>query len=248
MNRSIWTLTTLLACGGGGGDGDGTATTTDSLAPGTVTGAATGTPTASTDCTTWVATYDLTNSKFFIDSTLDFTITVQEPYDDDENMGPGTMAIRFADVNGAAGDGPAAIVNYALTQDFITGNAVATVHTQLDNTASAECGVAGGSLSSTILTWAPGEMSDYCQNGQISCEGDFCGSFGTPPEDEPVVYDNVCTAFPLNQFTVSSDLSTISMLPVEVSNDGTTTTAMTYEATLIDVVADPNSPACFCGG
>ena len=72
-------------------------------------------------------TYDLTGSTFFIDALLDFTITVQAPYDEDLNMGPGQLTVEFQDVGGAPGDGALAITDSQLTQNFVTGLAAAEV-------------------------------------------------------------------------------------------------------------------------
>jgi len=198
-------------------------------------------------CSTWVNTYDLTGSRFFIDALADFTITLQEPYNGDENMGPGTLTIRFADNGGAAGDGAAHIMDYALTQDFITGNGAATVHTELENDASDECGVGAGTLAGTELTWSPAVMTDHCQNGQISCVGLFCGAGGSPEEGQPEIVTDDCGDQAIGTFTFAADLSTLSVSEATIiSEDDNAIVAMSYAGTLISSELDANTPACLC--
>jgi hypothetical protein len=197
-------------------------------------------------CNTWIATYDLTGRRFFIDALMDFTITLQEPYGADANMGPGTITIRIADDGGAMAPGPAWIIDYALTQDFVTGNAVASVHTDLDNLAVNECGVASGTLDGTTLSWAPEAMVDHCQNGQISCVGAFCGTAGSPPEGQPEVIVDDCGDQPVKAFDFSADLSTFTMDAMVISQDNNATAALAYVGTLVSSELDSNTPACLC--
>ncbi len=238
-------LSVLMACGGD--DDAGTASTdSDTMSPDTMPTGTTPTTSSTGQCSTWVMTYDLTGSKFFIDALIDFTITLQEPYDADENMGPGTLTLRLQDVDGAAGEGAATLVDYQLTQDFITGNAVAQVHTELENAASDACGVSAGTLSEAVLTWTTEAMADHCQNGQISCEGAFCGTAGSPPEGEPEIITDDCGDQPITSFDFSPDLESFSMETVVVSTDDNATAAMQYTGTLLSAELDPNTPACLC--
>ena len=197
-------------------------------------------------CSTWINTYDLTGSKFFIDALIDFEVTLQEPYNGDLNMGPGTMTLRFADSGGAAADGAAFIVDYSLSQDFITGNGLAEVHTVLENIATADCGISTGTLAGTALTFAPETMANHCQNGQISCTGAFCGSAGSPPEDQPEIITDDCGDQPIAGFTFSDDLSSFTMPATILSQDNNATAAMSYVGTLTNSTLDANTPACLC--
>jgi len=197
-------------------------------------------------CSTWVNTYDLTGTRYFIDAVLDFAVTLEEPYDADATMGPGTMTIRFADNAGAAADGPAHIVDYSLSQDYLTGNAQAIVHTELENTAAGECGVGTGALLGTELTWTPEVMTDHCQNGQVSCVGIFCGAGGSPEENVPVVVTNECDDYAIGTFTFAADLSSFTHEGTVVYQDDWETSAMQYAGTLVSSELDPNTPACLC--
>ena len=229
----------LWGCAGDGGESaipdDTDTTTTETLSS-----------TAPGDCSTWVMTYDLTGSKFFIEALIDFNITLEEPYDADEIMGPGTLILRLTDDGGSAGSGPAYIVDYALTQDFVTGNAVAQVHTDLENTASDACGVSTGTLTDTLLEWTTDTMANHCQNGQISCVGAFCGTAGSPPEGDPEILTDACSDQPISSFTFDATLGTFSMETVVVSMDTNATAAMQYTGTLVSSELDTATPECLC--
>jgi len=198
------------------------------------------------DCQSWLVTYDLTGSVFQIDSTQSFTITLEEPYDEPLNMGPGTITLRLPDDNGAPGAGPAMIVEYALTQDFITGAVGTDVHTVLNNTAGPEaCGVATGALGADLLPWAPAEIAPYCQDGMVSCMGGFCGMFGAPPADMPIIYEDDCTTtLPLNPFTFTDGVDAFTMPPVSVDKQAT----LALVGTMTEMVLDEATPECACAG
>ena len=86
-------LSVLMACGGD--DDAGTASTdSDTMSPDTMPTGTTQTTSSTGQCSTWVMTYDLTGSKFFIDALIDFTITLQDPYDAD-----GSWAGKVADTD-----------------------------------------------------------------------------------------------------------------------------------------------------
>jgi len=194
-------------------------------------------------------TYDLTGSTYFIDAMQDFTITVQEPYDQDHNMGPGTITLRFADNGGAPAGGTATVVEYSLTQSFVTGvSGLASVTTDLDTWAGPDdCGVAQGTLSGTTLTFNPAEAAPYCRDGQVSCEGVFCGSAGSPPSDQPFIFNNDCSEpLPLNAFELASDLSSFTMAAVVLSQDSNQTTSLAFVGTETDRQQDSTTPSCFC--
>lgn len=199
------------------------------------------------DCSSWLATYDLTGSVFAIDAAFDFDITLQTPYDDPANMGPGTMTLRFPDDAGMT-SGDFTIVEYHLTQNFVTGvSGLADVTTDLQTDGADSCGLAAASMAGTTGTWtAPAQMDPVCQNGTISCEGSFCGSNGAPDEGSPIVIDNDCGPSPLSNFEFSSDLSSFTMTATTLSSDSNQTTTMSYVGTLTDSNQDTATPGCFC--
>ena len=203
---------------------------------------------ADASCQSWLVTYDLTGSRFFVDATADFEVVLQEPYDEDLNMGPGSLVLRMSDVGGAPGAGPAAITEYFMDWNFVVGVAgFASVSTDIVNTAGPEaCGVATGTLSGTDLQWSPAEISSVCQTGQISCEGGLCGQFGSPPEDEPEIITNECAPQPIESFVFGADLSTFDMVAVSITDDGDSQTALNFHGTQTGAVLDPNPPPCAC--
>jgi hypothetical protein len=233
--RHITLAMLLSGCAGGGsaegthptGPGDDDDTQGETTDPG---------------CSSWLATYDLTGSHFYIQATVDFTITVQEPYDADLNTGPGHVVLRFPDVDGEMGPGPVGFVEYSLMWDFVTGVAgFADVHTQIDNQAGPEpAGLTHGELAGGTLAWDPPQI-EVCQEGQISCSGLFCGTSGAPPEGQPEIISG-CAPWGINEFTFSPDLQTFDMLAAIVSSDADTETAMAFHGTLVEAVADPACP------
>jgi len=184
----------------------------------------------------WLVTYDLTGSTYFIDALMDFTITVQEPYDDNLNMGPGTLTLRFQDDNGLLESGTVLLYEYSLRQNFVTGIAAAEVTTDIQTSiAAATPGSAQGTLDSGTLTWNPAEASPYCRDGQVSCTGSLCGTSGSPPEGSPFVFDNDCTEpLPLNAFVFTNGISDFTMEAVVMSQDSNQTTSLSFAGTETD--------------
>ncbi|MEZ4241420.1 MAG: hypothetical protein R3F59_35770 [Myxococcota bacterium] len=186
----------------------------------------------------WLATYDLTGSQFFVQSTVDFTITVQEPYGDDLNTGPGRIVLRYPGDGTGPVDGEVAFVEYQLTWDFVTGVAgFANVHTAIENQAGPDpAGLTTGTLSGTTLAWDPATIT-VCQEGQIECTGPFCGTSGSPPEDAPEQVSG-CEGWAIHDFTMSPDRATLEMAAAVVSSDGDTETAMAFHGTRVDLTED----------
>lgn len=199
-------------------------------------------------CTSWLATYDLTGSVFFIDAVFDFSVVLQEPYGDALNMGPGHVVVRFPDDNGAPGEGPVSITEYALTQNMVTGVAgFASVTTELENWSGPdECGVALGDLAAGSAGWSAPGLAPYCQDGQISCTGFLCGTSGAPPEGVPQIIDNVCTSLSLNDFDFTGALDAFTSPAITVSSDADQTTTLTLVGTRTALVQDPLTPPCGC--
>ncbi|RMG93686.1 MAG: hypothetical protein D6705_18040 [Deltaproteobacteria bacterium] len=238
--------------------GGTTAATTDGSSGTTTTSTSTSTSTTGTTgggtagaCSSVVVTYDLTGTKINIDAIQDFEITVQEPYDDDHNTGPGTMKIRFVDDGGGnPAPGSAQIVEYNLVQNFVTGSpGLATVTTDLDTWSGPDgCGTAVGVYGGDVLTWDdPAQMDPYCRDGTVSCTGAFCGMAGSPPENMPFVFDNDCSEpHPLNPFTFQNGIDSFTSSPVVVAMDNNQTVTVTFTGTAIATEVDPNTPACAC--
>ena len=219
----------------------GDPTTTTGGATSNTTGSATGTTgTATGGNTSGTSTvsrvYDLTGSRLFIDADITtFTITVQEPYDADDTMGPGQVILTLtADASGNPVNGPVQMTFFELTQDFVTGLAgFAEVTTDLYNVGDlGGAAVAIGTLSGNSLTWS-GELDPYCQTGTVSCSGLFCGSSGAPAEDSPLVFDDDCSTLPLNEFVFEDDFATFSAAPILLSKDQYQATAMSFEGTWV---------------
>ena len=257
MRVNRWVMGTVVAgawlfgCGDDEVPKDTSATSTASSTGTTQTGTATSTG----DCQSWLLTYDLTGSKLNIDAGLSsFEITLQEPYEDDLNMGPGYLRVRAPDVGGAPGLGEMSILELRLTENFATGvEGFAMVYTDLEVDAGPEvCGLvsgqgaAGEGTQSTTIAWAESALPDYCQTGTVSCVGLLCGSMGAPAEDEPIVYDEACSTLPLATFEVEADLSTFGMPPVVIRKEDGTTTTLAFWGTLVDSSLDENPPKCAC--
>jgi hypothetical protein len=156
--------------------------------------------------------------------------------------------LRFPDDGSGAPDasGTPTILSYQMTQDFITGVAgLAEVHTELENQAGPdECGVASVAATSATMDFA--SIEERCQDGQISCTGAVCGTSGTPPEDSPEIYDNVCSALPLNPFVFTSDLSAFTMAPVEIVNQSDRVVTLSFVGTQTGTILDDATPECSC--
>ncbi len=198
-------------------------------------------------CQVWQITYDLAGSEFEISNTPfgagDQVNTLQEPYDADTNIGPGTFVLQFEDVDGAPG-GLGTMVSYAMSLHFVVGGTV-TVTTDIEGTAGPEaCGVTQGLLAGTTVAWAPPLITDYTTEGQVLCQGPLCSAGGLP-NGTPVVQDDVVDQ-PINDFVFEADLSAFTMAEVVTGQDGNSTNSWTYVGTqtnreLVD------APACACG-
>jgi hypothetical protein len=254
MRVNRWVTGTVVAAAwifGCGGD----EVSKDTGSSMTGTSSSTTTATSTGDCQSWLLTYDLTGSKLNIDADMaSFEITLQEPYGDELNMGPGYLMLRAPDVGGAPGLGEISILELRLTENFATGvEGFAMVYTDLEIDAGPDvCGLVSGQGSAgegtqpATIAWAESALPDYCQTGTVSCIGLLCGSMGAPPEDDPIVYDEECSTLPLASFEVEPDLSTIGMPPVVVRKEAGTTTTVALSGTLIDATLDAKPPKCIC--
>ncbi|MFC1654765.1 hypothetical protein ACFL2F_03070, partial [Myxococcota bacterium] len=166
----------------------------------------------------------------------DFTVTVQEPYNENLNMGPGALILRFPDDAGEPVPGAVVMVEYGLRQNFVTGITMAEVTTDIQTSAGPDqSGVAQGELVADTLTWNPAEAAPYCRTGQVSCTGTICGTSGSPPEGDPFVFNNDCTEpLPLNPFVFTNGISNFTMEAVVMSQDSNQTTSLSFAGTETD--------------
>jgi hypothetical protein len=211
------------------------------------------TPTTTTpsDCATWLLTYDLTGSRLFIESDVaDYEVTLEEPYSDDLNMGPGRMTIRVPDVGGAPGPGRVDIVEFEMTQDYSVGvEGFVYVRTNLEvASGEAVCGLVSGDQSSAgdDVSWPDPNMPGYCQNGTVSCTGFLCGTSGSPPADSPFVVDDECGPLPLNGLQLSDDYETLGMTPVVLRDEDGSVLRLGLMGSQVDAVLDGATPKCAC--
>lgn len=198
------------------------------------------------ECMVWEISYDLEGSEFEISDTPfgagDQVNTLQEPYDEDENIGPGTMVMRFADVGGAPG-GQAALVSYDATLFFVVDGAT-KVTTDLEASAGPEeCGVTSGELDGNDVEWMPSAIVGNHTMGTILCEGFLCGAGGLP-DGEPVEQDEMNDQ-PLSVFSFADDLSSFSMPNTVIAEDDNSTTSWMYMGTETSRELVPG-PDCFC--
>jgi hypothetical protein len=184
----------------------------------------------------WLVTYDLTGSTYVIDALADFTITVQEPYDENLNMGPGSLVLRFIGDDSQPGPGEVDLTDYSLRQNFVTGISLAEVTTDIQTTIGPNHhSPVGGQLVDDTLTWYFPGVDDYCRNGQVSCTGSLCGTAGSPPEGDPFVFDHDCTEpLPLNPFVFTNGVSNFTMEAVTISQDSNQTTKLSFVGTETD--------------
>ncbi|MEM6289736.1 MAG: hypothetical protein AAGA54_00680 [Myxococcota bacterium] len=197
-------------------------------------------------CQVWEITYDLGGSTFEIRDTPlgagDQVNTVQEPYDADANVGPGTFVLRFEDVDGAPG-GLATMVSYEMSLQFTVGGVV-TVATDIEGVAGPEeCGVTQGLLNKNTVAWAPPQIVGYMSTGEVVCTGALCMTGGLP-NGEPVDMSGTSDQ-PINEFVFEDDLSGFTMDEVVISSDDTSTNAWIYNGTEVsrELV---DAPPCLC--
>jgi hypothetical protein len=195
----------------------------------------------------WEITYDLTGSAFELADTLmgagDQVNTVTEPYDSDDHVGPGTMVLRFQDVNGAPA-GLVSLFSYEMTMNFVVGSFVSAVTTDLQNRAGpGECSVTTGTLTGDTVAWNPAALVGHRSLGSILCEGSMCG-LANFEDGEPQAVDLTADQ-PLGEFVFTADLSEFTMAKTAIVEDENSTTTWTYEGTETDRQRIA-APACFC--
>lgn len=198
------------------------------------------------DCMVWEITYDLTDSEFEISGTPfgagDQVNVVQEPYDADDNVGPGNIVVRFQDVGGNPG-GTAFIESYDMDINFVVSGPTMVTTDLVASAAPQECGLTSGTLNGTSVGWIPPAIADVHTMGTILCEGGLCG-LGGLPDGMPVAVDNTEDQA-VSPFEFNADFTTFSMDQTVIAMDDQSTTSWTFTGTETsrELIA---APACLC--
>ena len=180
----------------------------------------------------WDVTYNLDGSQFNVKDTPlgagDQMNTATPPYTAPNEIGPGTMVIRFIDMGGSPGPGTATIMSYTMNLEFTVGTAdTAQVHTDLtqDGIAGA-CGDATGAYAGSTVTWNPG-FTKMRSHGTTTCMGSLC-SLGGLPNGTPQTQDDMGIPQALNPFMFSNGVSNFTMAEVQHSKDSKSSTWMSF--------------------
>lgn len=135
-------------------------------------------------------------------------------------VGPGSVVLRYENVDGAPG-GVVQLRAYAMREFFrIDSSALfwkTHVVTDTRTTASPDaCGViATGKLDGTTLHWVS-TAAGYRTDGTLDCDGSLCGSFGAPPGGKSELHIPP-HAVTLGPFKFAPDMKTFSMPSTLVS-------------------------------
>ncbi len=197
-------------------------------------------------CQVWEITYDLAGSEFEISGTPfmagDQVNVLQEPYDADGNIGPGSFVLRFENIDGTPG-GLATMHTYEMVLNFVVGGTV-MVTTDIQGQAGPEaCGITQGLLNDGTVAWAPPQIVDYVTTGTVLCEGALCSAGGLPNGD-PIDMGGT-TNQPLTDFVFEDDLSGFTMAEIIVGMTNSSVNSWAYTGTetgreLVD------APDCLC--
>jgi hypothetical protein len=132
---------------------------------------------APTPCDGWLVEYVLSGS-------LELTDTPLGQGDGIYRVGPGSMSIRFDNVNDRPG-ARAKVISYEMGEAFQVVSKTlfwaTTVRTDtLTRANPIRCGAPEGLLTGTALGWNR-PLAGVQTDGTLFCEGSFCGKFGAPP-------------------------------------------------------------------
>ncbi len=220
-----------------GGSSSGGSSSGGSSSGGSSSGGSSSGGSGSTACEAWDVTYDLDGSRFDIRD-----MPVVNPNFQNNDIGPGTLTLRFPNDGGEPGAGTTLMTSYDMRMDFVVDSGFTKVTTSLHNVAGpADCGVAEGPFD-TKLSWnGPRGIRDVHSVGTITCEGGACGLAGLPPrEDVDDTDDQV-----LNAFGFTNGVSNFTMPEIENPGDDQARTFLILVGTetgreLKEV------PDCFC--
>lgn len=129
-------------------------------------------PSAAT-CPAWDVEYTL-------NATVRISDTTMGAGDGVHAIGPGKAVLRFFE------DKTVKVLEYSMRDRFTVSTSVlfSTTNVAVDTTTKAtpnKCGFAAeGVLSGTTLRWS-GAWSGMRTDGNVTCNGGFCGKFGAPP-------------------------------------------------------------------
>lgn len=129
-------------------------------------------------CVAWDVEYTLS-------ATVRISDTTMGAGDGTHVIGPGKAVLRFEDKNGEP-SGAVKVLEYRMRDRFDIATSVlfTTTKVAVDTTTVATpnaCGVAAeGILSGTTLRWS-GTWKGIRTDGNVTCNGGFCGKFGAPP-------------------------------------------------------------------
>lgn len=180
----------------------------------------------------WDVTYNLDGSQFNVKDTPlgagDQMNTATPPYTAPNQIGPGTMVIRFIDMGGSPGPGAATIMSYTMNLEFTVGTAdTAQVHTDLTQDGIAgTCGAATGTYAGSTVTWNPG-FTKMRSHGTTTCMGSLC-TLGGLPNGTPQTQDDMGIPQALNPFMFSNGVSNFTMAEVQHSKDSKSSTWMSF--------------------
>lgn len=210
MRRSFlpFLLFGLSACAGDGDD--------DTGGPNPTPDAGTMTDGGDTSvCETWVVEYDLSQ-----DAQFEIRNTPFGRGDSTEDIGPGSLRLRFPDADGALGTGEVTLLEYRMEMEFT----VADVATDITVEAGPdECGVATGDYDGDRIAWTS-PIRGYHSFGSVTCNaGEVVCAFADLPDGEPDPRDGT-TDQDLMPFAFTSSTSTVPpngfvMDWVEIPND-----------------------------
>lgn len=224
--------------GAAGGDTSGTAGT---MGGGGTPNGAGGTP-ACASSTAWDITYNLDGSTFEIRDTPggvgNQINTCTPPYTANNQIGPGTMVLRFANSGGAPGPGRVHVMGFDMDLEFTVPGATSVHSALVEKSVSGACGAASGIFDGTTVKWdAPG--MNLLTSGILTCTGTLC-TLGGLPNGTPQIQDyNGHQA--LVDFVFSNGVSKITMSEVLVMRDSTSSEWLTIQG-----AETGRSPVCDC--
>lgn len=170
---------------------------------------------------TMVITFDLAGSRFKVDPKSGLAETAEE------EIGPGTVTVRFDVEDGEPVAGRVTILEYRNAVDF----SISDVDTDMDTFAGPDnCGVAVGELSSEQVSWSS-QLRDYTSDGTVTCNASsfICGIIGMEqgvPEEQHSVQD-----LGLDAFEFDAAFESFEMNWVEVTDDSDATTFLKLSGT-----------------
>jgi len=192
------------------------------------------------------STFDIRNTPFGLGDQLNV-------------IGPGTMTMRFQD-DGAGNvltGGPASVVQYAMTQNFVvSGNPTVTTNVNVvipdhhwDGNPSGV--VAAGSNSGTLVgddvSFGIG-LADYHSTGFVLCNGSLCSAGGLPngtpvPQNSTITLDLVALDYAAGGPRLARSFATDE---IQIPNSNSADTFLTLVGAEVSRVAVPGTPAEIC--